>query len=584
VSDGDVGDTAEQRLELVGAGVRYAGRSTPALEGIDLVVTVGERVGVTGRSGSGTSTLALLAGGFIPRVVRATASGQTIIDGLALAATTGAADLLGRVGIVFATPANQLSGSKPTVREELAFGLENLGVPRDEMDARMDTVLDRLGIAHLAGREPLALSGGEQQRVAIASIVTMGPRLLVLDQPTAQLDPAGTAEVAALLGELARGGTAILCVEHDPEVLRTMDRVAVLDGGRLVGIDVPAVALGPAIAGQVGLAPPALVELATRAGLDPSAAFDVDAIAAALATMPTAVAGAILPAPLPAPSSPSLGWAPAPGRAGPAHELDDLSFRYPDGSEAVRGVSLRIEPGESVAIVGQNGSGKTTLAKHLDGLLRPTAGSVRLDGRPTADVPVDRLAATVGFAFQDPGDQLFERTVEREIAFGPRNLGFDAGRIAALVSDSLAAVGLDAQRATNPYDLGLARRKLVALASVLAMDPAILVLDEPTTGQDPDGVERLVGVVRAWRSTGRTLLTITHDMAFAAAFERVVVMRDGAVIDDGPPGRVLAAANASLLASSGLTPPPVARVAAALGLASAPADVGSLLAVLRARG
>ena len=295
------------------------------------------------------------------------------------------------------------------------------------MDARIDAVLDRLGIVHLAGREPLALSGGEQQRVAIASIVTMGPRLLVLDQPTAQLDPAGTAEVASLLGELAAAGTAILCVEHDPEVLRTMDRVAVLDGGRLVGIDLPGVALGPAIAGRAGLAAPALVELAVLAGLDPSAAFDIDAVAAGLANA-EAVAATAPPTPSPPPST--SGWAPTADRAVPTIELDGLSFRYPNGPEAVRGVDLRIEPGESVAIVGQNGSGKTTLAKHLDGLLRPTGGTVRLDGRPTADVPVDRLAATVGFAFQDPGDQLFERTVEREVTFGPRNLGFDAGRIA----------------------------------------------------------------------------------------------------------------------------------------------------------
>ncbi len=164
----------EPRLRLQGAGVRYAGRSTPALADVDLTVAAGERVGVTGRTGAGKSTLALLAAGFIPRVVRATISGTTTVDGIDASGATDTAALLGRVGIVFGTPANQLSASKPTVRDELAFGLENLGVPRGEMDARIDGVLERLGIAHLAEREPFALSGGEQQRVAIASIVVMG--------------------------------------------------------------------------------------------------------------------------------------------------------------------------------------------------------------------------------------------------------------------------------------------------------------------------------------------------------------------------------------------------------------------------
>ena len=191
-----------------------------------------------GRTGAGKSTLALAAAGFIPRVVRARLDGRIEIGGVP---TAGAAadTLLGRVGIVFATPANQLSASKQTVREELAFGLENLGVPRAEMDPRIDDTLARLGIAHLADREPFALSGGEQQRVAIASIVAMGTSVLVLDEPTAQLDPAGTTAVADLLEALARGGTAVLCAEHDPAVLGRMDRCLVLDRGR-------AIALGPA--------------------------------------------------------------------------------------------------------------------------------------------------------------------------------------------------------------------------------------------------------------------------------------------------------------------------------------------------
>ena len=244
-------------------------------------------------------------------------------------------------------------------------------------------------------------------------------------------------------------------------------------------------------------------------------------------------------------------------------------------------MSLAIPSGQAVAILGQNGSGKTTLVKHLNGLLRPAAGEVRLDGRSTAGERVDQLATIVGFVFQNPDDQLFERSVEREVAFGPRNLGFPADRIAALVDASLEAVGLTAERSTNPYDLDLSRRKLVALASILAMDPDILVLDEPTTGQDAEGVARIGVVVRSWREAGRTAIAITHDMEFAATtFDRVVVMRRGEVVADGAPDAVLVADQAELLATTGLTPPPAARVAGLLGMSGITTADG-LLARLR---
>ncbi len=267
-------------LRLAAASVRYPARRAMALDGIDLEIGAGETVGVAGRTGAGKSTLALLAAGFIPRVVRATTGGRVSIEGVDALAATDPRALLGRAGIVFSTPANQLSASKLTVREELAFGLENLAVPRAAMDGRIDDILDRLGIAHLADREPFSLSGGEQQRVGIASIVTMGPRLLVLDEPTAQLDPGGTAEVSALLAELAGSGTAVLCVEHDADVLARFDRVAVLDASRVVAIAVPGVALGTEVSGGAGLPAPSLVRLAELVGVAPAAAFDVEAIAA----------------------------------------------------------------------------------------------------------------------------------------------------------------------------------------------------------------------------------------------------------------------------------------------------------------
>jgi energy-coupling factor transport system ATP-binding protein len=570
-------------LRIEGLGVRYPGRREPAIDGISVSVAAGELVGVAGRTGAGKSTLALAAAAFIPRVVRARLDGTVAIEG-ADTAGAGAGALLGRVGIVFATPANQLSASKLSVREELAFGLENLGLPRDEMDGRIDATLERLGIGHLADREPFALSGGEQQRVAIASIVAMGTTVLVLDEPTAQLDPAGTRSVAGLLGELGRAGTAILCVEHDPAVLGGMDRVLVLDRAQTVALDRPGPALAAAAA-QVGLTPPTLVRLAEAAGIDLSEAFDEAAIATGLLARRGAgrrPAGG--PDPVsPQPATPVVAWTLPRDRRPVRVAVEDLVHRYPTGIEAVRGVSLTLQPGSTVAILGQNGSGKTTLVKHLNGLLRPAAGRILLDGEPTVGQSIARLAGTVGFVFQNPDEQLFERSVEREVSFGPRNLGMAAVEIGPLVASSLAAVGLSDERATNPYDLDLSRRKLVALAGVLAMNPAILVLDEPTTGQDADGIERVGAVIAAMRSAGRTVVAVTHDMEFASAsFERIIVMRDGVIVADGRPEAVFAPANVELLASTGLTQPPAARIAAQMGLEVVPLDVAGLLAALEA--
>ena len=566
---------ADRALEIDGLGVRYFGRNEDALADVTFGVDGGEIVGVAGRNGSGKSTLLLAATGLVPRILRAKVRGEVRVGGEAVSEPAAAR----RIGIVFPNPANQLSATKATVREELAFGLENLGVPRAQMDGRIDRVLADLRIEHLADRMPFALSGGEQQRVAIASIVAMSTDVLALDEPTGQLDPAGTRSVAELLVGLAAGGTAVLVAEHDSDVLGLTGRVLALDAGRVVAEDLPGRALGSATLGLLGLEPPTLVALAEAAGLAPERAFDEDALVVALrdgrrGRGPRSTA----------PGAAAPPWEPVRAVAPAAIEIAGLVHRYPSGVEAVRGVDLAIGPGVAVAIVGQNGSGKTTLVKHLNGLLRPTEGTVRVAGRDIAGDPVHLVARTVGFVFQNPDDQLFNRSIEREVAFGSRNVGFPEDLARRLVDAAIAAVGLADARGDNPYDRNVSDRKLVALASVLAMDPAVLVLDEPTTGQDGPGVARVGAIVDAWRAAGRTVIAITHDMEFAARhFGRIVVMRDGAVVADGPPATVFAPASRDLLASTGLTPPPAARIAAALGLANIPLDASALLEGLARR-
>lgn len=260
--------------------------------------------------------------------------------------------------------------------------------------------------------------------------------------------------------------------------------------------------------------------------------------------------------------------------------LDGVGFVYPDGTRALDGVDLEIAAGEVVAIIGQNGSGKTTLARHLDGLLRPTEGRVLHDGVDTTGHRTAQMAAVVGMAFQDPDRQIFARRIRDEVAFGPRALGRPADAVRASVARALELVGLGDAADQNPYDFGHSRRKLLALASVHAMGTPVVVLDEPTTGQDAPGLRRVGQVIADLRSAGRTVIGISHDMRFVAeTFERVVVMRAGRVVLDGAPAEVFAEPAWPTLASTFIDPPLPARLGARLGLGSTPTEAAIIEAL-----
>jgi energy-coupling factor transport system ATP-binding protein len=264
--------------------------------------------------------------------------------------------------------------------------------------------------------------------------------------------------------------------------------------------------------------------------------------------------------------------------------LESVSHVYqPGGVRALDGVSLRIGSGERAAIIGQNGSGKTTLVRHLNGLLRPETGRVLIDGMDSAGRTVAELARSVGLVFQDPDRQIFAGSIQAEVSFGPRNLGMRGGPLQEAVAAALEAVGLVDAAGTNPYDLGSSRRKLLALASVLAMRTPILVLDEPTTGQDVAGIEIVRSVIERAHGDGRTVIAISHDMDFvAAAFDRVVVMREGTVIADGTPASVFARSGWDHLRSTNLEPPSAALVGDRLGLEDTPTDALLIAALVAA--
>ncbi len=263
-------------------------------------------------------------------------------------------------------------------------------------------------------------------------------------------------------------------------------------------------------------------------------------------------------------------------------ETADLGFAYPDGTRALASVDLRIDPGELVAIIGQNGSGKSTLVRHFNGLLRATEGEVSIGGTPVAQRHVADLARTVGIVFQNPDRQIFAGSVDREVGFGVGNLGFQRAERERRVAQALELVGLLDAIESNPYDLGYSARKLLSMASVLAMGTPVVVLDEPTTGQDARGVERVRTIVRSLAAAGRTVIAISHDMRFVVeGFPRVVVMRSGGIVLDGPPDQVFAEPQWPVLASTYLEPTLAARIGAERGLGSTPTEA-SLIAALQA--
>jgi energy-coupling factor transport system ATP-binding protein len=264
-------------------------------------------------------------------------------------------------------------------------------------------------------------------------------------------------------------------------------------------------------------------------------------------------------------------------------EVDGLVHVYPEGTRAIDGVDLTIGDGERVAIVGQNGSGKTTLVRHFNGLLRPTTGRVLIDGADAAGRRVADLARTVGLAFQDPDRQIFAGNVRAEVAFGPRNTGLRGAELEGGIDRALAVAGLEGDTATNPYDLGFSRRKLLALASVIAMSTPIVVLDEPTTGQDARGIDRIQRIVADLSAAGRTVIAVSHDMRFVAeSFDRVVVMRDGRIVLDGAPSVVFDEDAWPILASTYLEPTLPALIGAKLHLGPTPTEA-TLVAALAAR-
>ncbi|WP_346958993.1 ABC transporter ATP-binding protein [uncultured Arthrobacter sp.] len=506
-----VGQSATAALPAAAARITsfsYHGDTGAVLRDVQLSVLPGSLTAVLGGSGSGKTTLGKLLAGW----VRAGHSGS-LLGSLALGADRldfrgGAGDprinpaaWSGRVGYVPQDAGAMLSSVRSTVAEELAFGLENRGVPRPEMIRQVARSAEQTGLSGLLERNPAELSGGELRRLAVACAVIAGPDVLVLDDPLASLDAAGTSQVAELVQSLLDAGTAVVLLSQRADALaRRAGHWLVLDAGTATAEGPPAgLAAGPVLS-DAGVV--------TESG---SAQTPAQLTAAAAAAAPVLELRGI-----------SFGYGPAPAIARKPARPAQQETR----TALLRDLDLTVRPGEIVAITGPNGTGKSTLLRLLNGLLRPHTGEVLVGGRSIHGIPTGRVAASVGLLFQQPRDQLFERTVLREVGFGLRRLlGADAaGRRA---QEALAAVGLAADAQAHPAELPSSRQRLLALATVLARRPAVIALDEPTVGLDRDGLERLQHAVAAEAARGAGVVLVTHDLAYASANAHRVLVLDG---------------------------------------------------------
>ncbi len=508
---------------------RYPHTKRLALDDLSFSVEKGEFVGIIGENGAGKSTLSQALIGLVPQFYKGAYGGKVFVDGLE-AGKTPVSELCRKVGLVFQNPFNQLSGARDNVYEEVAFGMQNLGVERDEMKRRAEEALKLLDIWQYRDRNPFDLSGGQMQRVAIASILVMQPEVIILDEPTSQLDPRGSEEVFAAVDSLARSGITILMIEQKIEKLAAYcDRILLLHQGRQIAFDSPRKVFSLEKLEEMGVQPPAFTRICRALGKGfPDGTWPVteEEAAGLLRSVRGAACGA-------GPGERTESVSPESGRKEELFRIRRLGFSYTEGTPVLEGLDLELD-GRPTAVIGQNGAGKTTLVKLLKGLLRPVSGTISFRGEDTSQKTVAMLAGKIGYVFQNPDDQIFKYNVLDEVMFGPLNIGMNAERAQEEARKALEAVGLADRAGENPYDLELNERKMVAIASVLAMDTDVVILDEPTIAQDYSGRSIIAGVIRDLRARGKLVLAILHDMDFVAeCFERVIVMAHGRILADG---------------------------------------------------
>jgi energy-coupling factor transport system ATP-binding protein len=486
---------------------RYRDRQETAIQNISFEAKSGEVLLIAGASGCGKTTLIRCINGLIPRSYKGEVNGRITIFGEETKEWP-LSQISQRIGTVLQDPERQILGTK--VVNEVAFGLENLGIPRHEIIARVQEALDYLKISHLSDRETFHLSGGEKQKVALAGVLAMRPSILLLDEPLASLDPASAQDTLETVRYLADEGMTVLMIEHrvedvlhiHPERVMFMSEGQIRYLGNLSGLS------RVVDYKEVKLPAEQIVE---RAQADPAPAE--------MKLLPTAASNSAEKEPL--------------------VKFEDVSFGYESDRQTLRGINLEIHRGDIIAVLGPNGAGKTTFVKHAIGLLKPKSGRVLVNGKDTRQLSVAQIAHTLGYVFQSPSHMLFAPTVREELSFGPQNLRHAKEDIEQEVKEALQIVNLSEKEQDPPLALSFGQQKRVSIAAILAMKSRVLVMDEPTAGQDyqnymsfMDSILQLPGF--------EAILFISHDVDLAVIYaNRVLIVNDGRLIADGKPEDVL---------------------------------------------
>jgi len=520
-----------------------------ALSGVDLTIEKGEYLAVVGPNGSGKSTLARHFNALL-----LPASGQVLVDDMDTRDKEATWEIRRRVGMVFQNPDNQIVSS--LVEEDVAFGLENLGLPPEEIRDRVTAALEQTGLTRFRLHAPQLLSSGQKQRLAIAGVLAMRPDYLVLDEPTAMLDPAGRRELLYTLDALNKEGITIVLVTHFMEEAARAGRIVVLADGKNVLTGTPGEVFAQAeVLEELGLALPAPAQIARglkrRGFFMPGPIINQEELIDAALAMAGETANAGEDKGKAALITPGGGGEPVVPVASPASapsqeyviKVANLSHTYAPGTPfevtSLKDVSLEVFKGEFLAVVGATGSGKSTLVQHFNGLLRPTAGQVTVCGLDVTCKDAGRtLWRKVGLVFQRPEQQFFEETVFAEVAFGPKNMGLPEPEVKERVAEALRLVGLDPEQTgpLSPYRLSSGLQRRAAIAGILAMRPEVLILDEPSSGLDPAGRRLLFSLLQKVRHAwATTIILVTHNMEEVALLaERVAVMDRGRLVMLGP--------------------------------------------------
>lgn len=500
----------------------YQRQPQPAITDVSFALNPGSVTAIIGRAGAGKSTLCALLAGFMPQFFRGKTHGNLQVDGRDPLASS-IIEMLPHVTMVTSQASTQISGVCFSVAEEVGFALQNLSLPSAEITQRVHRAMELMEITHLAERSPFQLSGGQQQRLVIAAALALSPPVLILDEPTAQLDPPAVVALGVTLRNLAQAGQTIVVAEHHLDwVGGYADRVLVLRQGQLIADDTPRAILSDESRADGRPYCVRLSHYAQRHGVW-------------LADHPTAITPAELSAGIDATATVAevtrpLATAPT---TSTILDIENVSFTYPNGVAVLHGVNLHIAQGERIALLGRNGAGKSTLLRHFNGLLRPQQGYVTLLGRDIKNTAPGASAPHASIVFQDVRNQLFAATIRAEVAFGPSMLKLSPAEITRRVDTALAICGLTALADTHPYDVPVAQRRLVATAAIMALESDLIALDEPTAGLDEANITQLVAAMDHASSHGRAVVLVSHDLDFCAAHtDRIVLIQAGIVAID----------------------------------------------------